>query len=127
MASSLSPIALFGVALSFASLFGATAAQLVLPQAFFVASFDDKQSFIVSTDGQFLQGSLVIKQSITSSNKISIQLQSSGDIYSSGDLCTGTQQRLLHCNPMCCPFQQRACSRGVFLVCIHWFRRYRVC
>jgi len=91
MASSLSPIALFGVALSFASLFGATAAQLVLPQAFFVASFDDKQSFIVSTDGQFLQGSLVIKQSITSSNKISIQLQSSGDIYSTGDLGTGTQ------------------------------------
>ena len=91
MASWPSPIALFGVALSFASLFGATAAQLVLPQAFFVASFDDKQSFIVSTDGQFLQGSLVIKQSITSSNKISIQLQSSGDIYSSGDLGTGTQ------------------------------------
>jgi hypothetical protein len=127
MASWLSPIALFGVALSFAYLFGAAVAQLVLPQAFVVASFDDKQSFIVSTDGQNLQGSLVIKQSITSSNKISIQLQSSGDIYSSGDLGTGTQQRLLHCNPMCCPFQQLACSRGVFLVCIHWFRRYRVC
>jgi Cu-Zn family superoxide dismutase len=91
MASSRIPIALFGVALSFASLFGATVAELVLPQAFVVASFDDKQSFIMSTDGQFLQGSLVIKQSITSSNKISIQLQSSGDIYSTGDLGTGTQ------------------------------------
>ena len=50
MASSLSPIVLFGVALSFAFLFGATVAQLVLPQAFVVASFDDKQSFIVSTE-----------------------------------------------------------------------------
>ena len=77
------------MALIVASLNIAALAQ-VAPDAFAVASFDDMQSYIISIDGQFLQGSLVIKQNITSSNKISVVVHAYGDIASDGGLDDGT-------------------------------------
>jgi len=78
----------FALALIVASL---NVGALAQPEAFAVASFDDMQSYIISTDGQFLQGSLVINQNITSSNKISVFVHAYGDIASVGGLDDGTE------------------------------------
>ena len=55
------------------------------------ASFNDLRSFIISTDGLSLQGSLFFNQNMSTSSKISVLVYPYGDIASKGGLSGGTE------------------------------------